>query len=226
MKTKQIFASFALAGLLFSCSSSAGVKELKTEKEKASYAIGVNIAFDLKSAGAEDIDAKVLLQAMEEVFADKPTLMGRQEAGQFLSGYFGALREKAAEKSVGESAAWLEANKSKEGVKTTASGLQYKVLTEGKGKSPKAEDKVRVHYTGTLTNGTKFDSSVDRNEPAEFPLNGVIRGWTEGLQLMKEGAKYEFYIPSDLAYGPQGRPPTIPGNAALVFEVELLKILK
>ena len=119
---------------------------------------------------------------------------------------------------------FMKENAKKAGVKTTASGLQYEVLKEGKGKSPKATDTVLVHYRGTLINGTEFDSSYKRNEPIEFPLNQVIKGWTEGVQLMKEGAKYRFVIPSELAYGAQGAPPDIAPNETLIFEVELLKV--
>jgi FKBP-type peptidyl-prolyl cis-trans isomerase FkpA len=125
-------------------------------------------------------------------------------------------------KKVGED--FLAGNKSKEGVKTTPSGLQYKVLKEGKGAKPKATDVVKVHYRGTLVDGTEFDSSYKRGEPIEFPLNGVIKGWTEGVQLMTPGSKYQFFIPSELAYGEEGRPPTIPGNSALIFEVELIEV--
>ena len=126
--------------------------------------------------------------------------------------------------NVDEGKAFLEKNRTKPGVKTTASGLQYKVLLEGTGKSPKATDRVTVNYEGTLIDGTKFDSSYDRGEPIDFGLNQVIRGWTEGLQLMKEGAKYKFFIPSDLAYGPQGSPGAIPPNATLIFTVELIRV--
>jgi len=121
---------------------------------------------------------------------------------------------------------FLKEHAQKEGVKTTPSGLQYKVLKEGEGKSPKATDNVRVHYRGTLLNGTEFDSSIKRGEPAEFPLNHVIKGWTEGVQLMKEGAKYQFFIPANLAYGERGTPGgPIGPNETLIFEVELLKVL-
>lgn len=121
---------------------------------------------------------------------------------------------------------FLKENGKKEGVKTTASGLQYKVIKEGEGKNPKATDTVRVHYRGTLLNGTEFDSSIKRGEPAEFPLNRVIKGWTEGVQLMKEGAKYQFFIPSNLAYGERGTPGgPIGPNETLIFEIELLKVL-
>ncbi len=125
---------------------------------------------------------------------------------------------------VDEGKAFLKLNKEKSGIKTTDSGLQYKVLLEGTGKSPNATDRVTVHYEGTLIDGTKFDSSYDRGEPIDFGLNQVIPGWTEGVQLMKEGAKYKFFIPSELAYGPQGSPGAIPPNAALIFTVELIRV--
>ena len=128
-----------------------------------------------------------------------------------------------AESDLEKGEAFLKENAKKEGVKTTASGLQYKVLKEGEGKSPKATDEVVVHYKGTFIDGKEFDSSYKRNQPAEFPLNGVIPGWTEGVQLMKEGAKYQFVIPSKLAYGERGRP-SIPPNSTLVFDIELIKV--
>tara|TARA_Y100000766_G_C18893273_1_gene599627 strand:- start:1818 stop:2333 length:516 start_codon:yes stop_codon:yes gene_type:complete len=134
-------------------------------------------------------------------------------------------RKQKAEENKTSGAKYLEENKAKEGVKVTESGLQYKVLKEGEGAQPKESDTVKVHYKGTLIDGTEFDSSYSRNEPAEFGVGQVIRGWVEGLQLMKVGSKYQFFIPSDLAYGPQGRP-SIPPNSVLIFEVELLDIVK
>ncbi len=129
-----------------------------------------------------------------------------------------------AQSALEQGQAFMQENAKKDGVKSTPSGLQYKVITEGTGKSPKATDTVLVHYRGTLIDGTEFDSSYKHNEPIEFPLNGVIPGWTEGVQLMKEGSKYQFVIPSKLAYGQRGAPPVIPPDSTLIFEVELLKV--
>ena len=134
-------------------------------------------------------------------------------------------QQQEASKNIAIGEAYLAENKTKEGVQVTPTGLQYKVIQEGTGKQPTTEDEVTVHYTGTLIDGSVFDSSVQKGQPISFQVTGVIAGWTEGLQLMKEGAKYEFYIPSNLAYGPQGRP-GIPGNSTLIFEVELIKIGK
>jgi FKBP-type peptidyl-prolyl cis-trans isomerase FkpA/FKBP-type peptidyl-prolyl cis-trans isomerase FklB len=152
-------------------------------------------------------------QAIRQTFIQK--MQGKQEE----------QRKAVAEKNQSDGEKFLAANKSKAGVKSTASGLQYQVITEGKGAKPAATDTVKVHYVGTLLNGSKFDSSIDRGEPAQFPLNGVIAGWTEGLQLMPVGSKYKFWIPGNLAYGDRGRPGIEP-NALLTFEVELLEIVK
>ncbi|MFN7550406.1 MAG: FKBP-type peptidyl-prolyl cis-trans isomerase, partial [Pseudomonadota bacterium] len=145
---------------------------------------------------------------------------------QSLEGKAQAQMKAAADKNQAAGDAFLATNKSKPGVKATASGLQYQVITEGKGAKPVDTDTVKVHYVGSLLDGTKFDSSVDRGEPAQFPLNGVIPGWTEGLQLMPVGSKFKFWIPGNLAYGASGRPPVIEPNALLTFEVELLEIVK
>ncbi len=157
---------------------------------------------------SEEATSKVMMQFQQEMMAK------REQATAAVS---------AEEKAKGK--AFLEENKKQEGVKETPSGLQYKVITEGSGENPGPEDVVEVHYTGKLIDGTVFDSSVERGQPVKFPLNGVIPGWTEGLQLMKPGAKYMFYIPSDLAYGDRGTGP-IPGGATLIFEVELLSVEK
>ena len=152
--------------------------------------------------------------------------MTPQEAQQYLQTYFVEAQAREAAKSKEEGEKFLAENKTKEGVITTESGLQYQVVTEGTGAKPTAEDRVKVHYTGTLLDGTKFDSSVDRGEPAEFGVNQVIKGWTEGLQIMPAGSKYIFWIPSELAYGERGAGQDIKPNSVLKFEVELLEVIK
>lgn len=203
--------------------------ELVSLEQRISYSIGSDLANNLKQNDIP-VDVDILTQAFEEVFSGAEPRMTREEIMQANSEMTAQLQEKAqqvqaelAETSKAEGEEFLTANATKEGVVTLESGLQYKVLTEGSGQQPTAEDTVTVHYRGTLLDGSEFDSSYSRGEPASFPLGSVIRGWTEGLQLMKEGGKWEFYIPSDLAYGPGGRPPQIPPNATLKFEVELLK---
>ena len=200
---------------------------LDTDEKKYSYAVGYQIGKNMKNQNVE-VDPTILGQAIGEVLDGKEPRLKETEIQEVLQ----AARRKAFEKrnekakenqKTGE--AFLEANKKKDGVKTTASGLQYKVLTPGNGASPKETDRVRVHYKGTLIDGTEFDSSYKRGKPAEFPLNGVIKGWTEGLQLMKEGAKWQLYIPANMAYGASPRP-TIPANSTLIFDVELIKVLK
>ena len=203
-----------------------GNSGLKTLEEQASYAIGLDIGRSILTDGADlnaDLVAKGLLDAMKK---GKP-LMTEDECKEVMATYAKQMQAKALEKTKVAGAKAMAANKAKEGVTTTKSGLQYEVLKEGKGASPKATDVVRVHYHGTLTDGKVFDSSVERKEPAEFPVNRVIPGWTEALQLMKLGDKWKLVIPSDLAYGERGTPGgPIPPNAVLVFEVELLEIVK
>jgi FKBP-type peptidyl-prolyl cis-trans isomerase len=200
--------------------------DLSTDKGKLSYTIGQQIGRQLKGENIE-IDTTALAAAINDVLAGKESKLKPEEmqAAMMMKAREGAMakQEAAGKENKDKGDKYLAANKAKAGVKTTASGLQYEVLTEGKGKSPKASDTVKVHYKGTLIDGTEFDSSYKRNEPAEFPLNGVIKGWTEGLQLMKVGGKNRLVVPSDIAYGPQGRP-GIPPNSVLIFEVELLEI--
>jgi len=200
--------------------------------DKTSYALGMSIAHNLKSSGVDKLNVEDFCDALKASLEGGQLKLSIEEAGQVLNTFFGELEAKqqaemeaqaAVFKTEGE--AFLAANSTKDGVKVLASGLQYKVITEGTGKKPKATDKVRCHYEGTLVDGSKFDSSYDRNEPAVFGLNQVIPGWTEGLQLMSEGAKYELYIPYDLGYGAQGAHGAIPPYAALIFTVELLEVL-
>lgn len=193
--------------------------------EKISYALGLGIGQQLKSMNIENFDIKEFSRSIEDVMAGRDTDMTAREAQVMLSEYFQKKEKQQAEENIAKGKAYLEENGKREGVITTKSGLQYEVLTEGTGNSPKATDKVRCHYEGRLTDGSVFDSSYQRGEPADFGLNQVIAGWTEGVQLMKEGAKYRFHIPYLLGYGERGAGASIPPYATLVFDVELIKVL-
>ncbi len=194
--------------------------------DKLSYAWGMAIGQQLHGMGVNDIDIESFADAVKAVFNREEPKMKPDEAQKLINEYLTKLQGKleAAAREAGEK--FLSENKQKPEVKETASGLQYVVEKEGTGAQPTAADEVTVHYTGKLLDGTVFDSSVNRGEPATFPLNRVIPGWTEGVQLMKEGAKYTFFIPSDLAYGAQGVPNAIPPHSTLIFEVELIKVIK
>jgi FKBP-type peptidyl-prolyl cis-trans isomerase FklB len=200
--------------------------DLTNPKQRGSYALGANFAMSLKRQGL-DVDAKAYAAGAIDALTAKP-LLTVPEMQEALEALQKGMAEKYGngDKNLKAGEEFLAANAKKEGVKTTKSGLQYKVLKSGSGESPKAEDTVKVHYHGTLIDGSVFDSSVERGEPVEFPLNGVIPGWTEGVQLMKVGDKFQFFIPSKLAYGEQGRGGMIGPNTALIFEVELLGITK
>ena len=192
--------------------------------DKLSYAWGIAMASQLKGMGVSDLNLEDYCDAVKAVFEGKELAVKPEEAQKLINDYLIDLQEKATKLAKEAGIKFLEENGKKEGVHTTASGLQYLVEKEGTGKQPKATDNVTVHYTGRLLDGKVFDSSVSRGEPATFPLNRVIPGWTEGLQLMKEGAKYVFFIPSDLAYGAQGAGRDIPPHSTLIFEVELIKV--
>ncbi len=194
--------------------------------DQLSYAWGIAIGKQLRGMGLTDLRYDDFDRALKASFEDLPTEMEAQEAQKIITEYLEELSRKAAEAAQSVGKKFLEENGKKENVITTASGLQYEVEKEGTGAQPTAEDEVTVHYTGKLLDGTVFDSSVSRGEPATFPLNRVIPGWTEGVQLMKEGGKYRFYIPSDLAYGPNGIQGAIPPHATLIFDVELIKVIK
>lgn len=195
-----------------------------TEMEKVSYSLGVNVAKSVQAQGLESIDAPAIAKAFKDVFEGNDLDISEEEANLVLQDYFTKLNNKAQEANIGTGMKFLEENAKKEGVVTTASGLQYIVMTKGDGAMPKETDNVTVHYHGTLLDGTVFDSSVERGQPATFPLNGVIKGWTEGVQLMNVGSKFRFFIPSDLAYGERGAGGAIGPNATLIFEVELISI--
>ena len=190
-----------------------------------SYALGMIIGHNLKNMNIDGLDVSEFAQAVADVITDKETRLGDIEAQTLVQKY---MQEKEAEQSKAlraEGEAFLAENAKKDEVVVLPSGLQYTVLTEGTGKKPSATDNVKCHYEGRLINGTVFDSSYKRGEPAVFPLNGVIAGWTEGVQLMGEGAKFRFFIPYNLAYGERGAGQSIPPYAALIFDVELIEVL-
>ena len=222
-KTLQLLiVGFAI--VLSSCSNDATDKTPETEMEKVSYSLGVNVATGVKAQGLDTIDANAVAKAFKDVFAGNDLDISEEESMQVLQDYFGKL---AAEKSAqaGEAGSvYLTENGAKEGVITTESGLQYEVMTEGSGAKPNADDQVTVHYHGMLTDGTVFDSSVDRGEPAQFGVTQVIPGWVEALQLMSVGDKWKLTIPSALAYGDKGAGGLIGPGETLVFEVELIGI--
>ncbi|GAB4227893.1 MAG: macrophage infectivity potentiator Mip [Deltaproteobacteria bacterium] len=200
------------------------------EKEKLSYSIGMDIGGNLKRQSVE-VDAEFLSKGFKDSYGGGKTLLTEDEARQAIMAFQKTLMakqaetmHKLAEKNKADGEKFLAENAKKEGVKTLPSGLQYKEITPGTGKRPKASDTVTTHYRGTLIDGTEFDSSLKRGQPATFQVSGVIPGWTEALQLMKEGAKWQLFIPSNLAYGERGAGREIGPNATLVFEVELLSV--
>ena len=193
--------------------------------DKISYALGLGIGQQIKSMNIENFCIEDFAKSIKDVIEGKDTAFSSREAQIMLQEYFQKKQKEEAQAHIAEGKAYLDANAKKEGVTVTKSGLQYEVLNEGNGKSPKATDTVRCHYEGRLLDGTVFDSSYKRGEPADFGLNQVIPGWTEGVQLMKEGAKFRFTIPYLLAYGEQGAGASIPPFSTLIFDVELIKVL-
>lgn len=205
-------------------------EQLDTETKQFSYVVGMDVGKSLKNLGT-DLDLDTVVMAIRDVMQGEEPLLSESQANELKQAFFQKRQQEAAEKAKEQAAAnrkkgeaFLAENAQKEGVKTTDSGLQYEVIEEGSGPSPDADDRVTVHYTGTLIDGTVFDSSRERGQPATFALNQVIPGWTEGLQLMKEGAHYKFYIPSDLAYGERGAGNVIEPGSTLIFDVELMEV--
>lgn len=192
--------------------------------DKLSYSLGLGIGRQLAQMGAGNINVDDFAQSIKDILAGKEPAIGDQEAQQIVTAFFQEQEQHQAAAAKAEGEDFLAENAKKEGVVTLPSGLQYKVLREGNGKKPTASDVVECDYEGTLINGQVFDSSYRRGERASFPLNQVISGWTEGLQLMQEGAKYRFFIPYNLAYGERGAGQSIPPYAALIFDVELHKV--
>jgi FKBP-type peptidyl-prolyl cis-trans isomerase len=242
MKLVKKLAVVAITVSMFSCGNQAqDVKILETELDSVSYAVGLSMSGQLKSNFSE-VNKSILAQGIRNGLDSTNLLIDAKDMQEVLSGYFKkkqqaqmeeqqAAASKAAEAKFGENKKagedFLEANKSKKGVKTTESGIQYIVLKEGSGEKPAGPmTKVKVHYHGTNIEGNVFDSSVDRGTPATFGLNQVIKGWTEGVQLMNEGAKYKFFIPQELAYGAQQKGENIKPFSTLIFEIELLEVLK
>lgn len=228
-KVSVLVAAAVVSGMFFtSCGPKTNVS-LKSDVDSVSYAIGVSTGLgykeNLKTLPGAEANVDALIAGFVQAIKGDSTKMNMEEARKYMQKYFVEASAKEANKTKEEGEKFLADNKTKSGVITTESGLQYQVITEGTGAKPTAEDHVKVHYTGTLLDGTKFDSSIDRGEPAEFPVSQVIKGWTEGLQLMPVGSKYIFWIPSDLAYGDRGAGQMIKPNSTLKFEVELLEIV-
>ena len=228
--TRNTLAAATLA-IAVAAPSAGAIEKLTTEKDKVSYMVGMDMAQGLRPS-QDQVATAIVMQALQTSLAEGQTLLSaeeaqavRQEFMRKLQGAQQAKQQEVAAKNQAEGAKFLAENVKKAGVKTTPSGLQYQVIKEGTGKKPAATSQVKVHYLGTLLDGTKFDSSYDRGEPASFALNGVIPGWTEGLQLMPAGSKYKFWIPAALGYGERGTPGPIGPNATLVFEVELMEVL-
>jgi FKBP-type peptidyl-prolyl cis-trans isomerase FklB len=221
-----------IVGVLSGVAHAQSKPSLKTDKEKVSYSIGLDIGTNFKRQSV-DLDSKALAAGISDGLSGAKPALGEDEVKKVLADFQQQMRTRAAtmaqqaaddNKKKGE--AFLVENKKQKGVVTLPSGLQYKILKDAKGAKPKATDTVSTHYRGTLIDGTEFDSSIKRGQPAEFPVNQVIPGWTEALQLMPVGSKWQLFIPSDLAYGPQGAGNTIGPNSTLIFEVELLDIKK
>jgi FKBP-type peptidyl-prolyl cis-trans isomerase len=225
---KHIF--FMVITVVFLCTGFSGCKGKSKDPadgsfgKDPSYALGMNIGSSLKADGLY-LDWDEFLKGMKDILYDKETRFTMDEASQKFYEAYSANNEKREAANKQAQSEFLEENKKKPGVTTTESGLQYEVISPGYGPQPGPQDVVRVHYKGTLINGTEFDSSYSRGQPLEFPLDGVIRGWTEGLQLMNTGSKYRLVIPSNLGYGPDGYGPQIPPDSTLVFELELLDIV-
>ncbi|MBL7980964.1 MAG: FKBP-type peptidyl-prolyl cis-trans isomerase [Flavobacteriales bacterium] len=228
------FASAVLAMTILSACSQGqkGRVNLQTEMDSVSYAIGTDIGSNFKRSKLDSVNVEALAMGLRDAL-DSAMLFDEATVQQVVQGYMMKVQEKqmAAERAKGEEnrlagEKFLAENGKRTGVVTTPSGLQYEVVTLGTGPKPVATDKVKVHYTGMLIDGSKFDSSVDRGVPATFGVGQVIPGWVEGIQLMPTGSKFKFYIPSDLAYGPQGAGEKIPGNSTLIFDVELLEVVK
>ena len=221
---KNTFSRLAVtSALALSATTAQADINLEDTQQKVSYSIGILIAGQLAN-DFDDLDLNAFVEGFNQNYNGEATAISPQEAMQTVQAYQRDQQVAQNANTLAESEAFLAETAQQEGINITKSGLQYKIIEQGTGVQPQATDNVTVHYRGTLMNGQEFDSSYARGEPATFPLNGVIAGWTEGLQLMKEGGKFEFYIHPDLAYGERGAGGAIGPNAALVFQVELIKV--
>ena len=227
--TKGLFFSITAMFLFVSCSQMPGTKKevtLDTELDSVSYAIGIDIANNLKKSGFDEINSDAVAKGFEDIFADVDPLMDAAMANKYVMDYFNKAKERKGVNNLKEAEEFLKENTGKEGVQTTESGLQYTVIVEGSGEIPAETDMVKVNYKGTLIDGREFDATTEGN-PAQFRVNGVIKGWTEALKLMPVGSKWMLYIHPDLAYGANPRPGgIIEANNMLIFEIELIEIVK
>lgn len=222
---KSIIASVIVLSCILTVSGEDKPAQLKDQKDKFSYAVGLNIGMNFKRQNVE-VNTDLITAGLKDGMSGKPQ-MTMDQIRETMMAFEKDMQQKQAEagkKNEADAEKFMVDNKKKDGVKTTASGLQYKVIKEGNGAQPKSTDTVTVNYRGTLIDGTEFDSSYKRGQPASFPVGGVIKGWSEALQLMKTGSKYQLFIPPSLAYGEHSPSPTIPPNSALLFEVELMSV--
>ena len=230
MKTKVIILTMLLIGGLGVSAQQNNINKtemkLETKLDSVSYWIGVNIAENLKGQGLGDVNVEAMAKGLQDILNGAELVISKEEVGPLLNEYMGQMQAKKAKEAAKEGEEFLAINATKKGVVTLESGMQYEVLTSGSGATPGLNDKVTTHYTGTLIDGTVFDSSVERGQPASFPVSGVIKGWTEALQLMKEGDKWKLYIPYDLAYGDRGAGADIGPYSTLIFEIELISVDK
>lgn len=200
--------------------------EYKEEMDKVSYCLGLSISSNLLMSGIKSINKEAFVSAIDDAFSGKTPSISPEEANKTLQDFFSKVQAKMSGEALENGKKFLEDNANNEGVNILESGLQYKVIEEGSGEKPTENDQVKCHYEGKLISGQVFDSSYKRNEPATFPVNGVIKGWVEAIQMMNVGSKWQLYIPSDLAYGSQGAGQAIGPNETLIFDVELLEIIK
>lgn len=221
MKKKYLIIGFSF--LLFSCNYENVNVDLNTQVDSVSYSLGISVAENLTNSGFENLNTKAFQLGFQDVLSSNDVKINQQNANILIQEYLTELTTKKNTLAIEEGEKFLEENSKRTGVITTSTGLQYEILVDFDGPKPKASDNVTVHYHGTLIDGTIFDSSVDRGEPVNFPVNGVIAGWVEALQLMSVGSKFKLFIPSNLAYGERGSGPIGP-SSTLIFEVELLSI--